>query len=129
MVRTRTTTQALVRSSTASNPFYTCRVVSPIYPVHLHDAVTGEYLLDGMGQKQYDGGSYTDADGQVVVTRNQFPDRHLIWENELNQDKTVRNTLNGIAYANIMLPYNFTFTLKGNLAVSNTQRPTTTRVL
>ena len=107
--------------STASNPFYTCRVVSPIYPVHLHDAVTGEYLLDGMGQKQYDGGSYTDADGQVVVTRNQFPDRHLIWENELNQDKTVRNTLNGIAYANIMLPYNFTFTLKGNLAVSNTE--------
>ena len=49
--------------STASNPFYTCRVVSPIYPVHLHDAVTGEYLLDGMGQKQYDGGSYTEADG------------------------------------------------------------------
>ena len=98
-----------------TNPFMYCRNVSPIYPVHLHDVNTGNYILDEFGNKQYDGGSYVDENGQVVITRNQFQDRHLIWENELNKVNTVRNTMNAIAYADFYLPYNFTFTLKGNL--------------
>ena len=98
-----------------TNPFMYCRNVAPIYPVHLHDVNTGQYILDEFGNKQYDGGSYVDADGQVQITRNQFADRHLMWENELNQNKTIRNTMNAIAYADFILPYNFTFTLKGNL--------------
>ena len=98
-----------------TNPFMYCRNVAPIYPVHLHDVNTGNYLLDEFGNKQYDGGSYVDENGQVVITRNQFQDRHLIWENELNKVNTVRNTMNAIAYADFYLPYNFTFTLKGNL--------------
>ena len=102
-------------SSGYTNPFMYCRNIAPIYPVHLHDVNTGEYILDDFGNKQYDGGSYIDNDGQVVVTRNQFQDRHLIWENELNKNNTVRNTMNAIAYADFYLPYNFTFTLKGNL--------------
>ena len=102
-------------SSGYTNPFMYCRNIAPIYPVHLHDVNTGEYILDDFGNKQYDGGSYLDNDGQVVVTRNQFQDRHLIWENELNKNNTVRNTMNAIAYADFYLPYNFTFTLKGNL--------------
>ena len=98
-----------------TNPFMYCRNIAPIYPVHLHDINTGQYILDEFGNKQYDGGSYIDENGQVQITRNQFQDRHLIWENELNQNKTVRNTMNAIAYADFYLPYNFTFTLKGNL--------------
>jgi TonB-linked SusC/RagA family outer membrane protein len=98
-----------------TNPFMYCRNIAPIYPVHLHDVNTGQYILDEFGKTQYDGGSYIDDEGQVVVTRNQFQDRHLIWENELNQDKTIRNTMNAIAYADIILPYNFTLTFKGNL--------------
>ena len=102
-------------SSGYTNPFMYCRNIAPIYPVHLHDVNTGQYILDEFGEKQYDGGSYTDSEGQVIVTRNQFADRHLMWENELNKDKTIRNTMNSIAYADFILPYNFTFTLKGNL--------------
>ena len=98
-----------------TNPFMYCRNIAPIYPVHLHDINTGQYILDELGNKQYDGGSYVDSDGQVQITRNQFQDRHLIWENEMNKNNTVRNTMNAIAYADIYLPYNFTFTLKGNL--------------
>ena len=98
-----------------TNPFMYCRNIAPIYPVHLHDVNTGNYLLDEMGNKQYDGGSYIDENGQVVNTRHQYPDRHLIWENELDKDKTVRNTMNAIAYADFYLPYNFTLTFKGNL--------------
>ena len=102
-------------SSGYTNPFMYCRNIAPIYPVHLHDVNTGQYILDDFGNLQYDGGSYVDSDGQVQITRNQFQDRHLIWENELNKNNTVRNTMNAIAYADFYLPYNFTFTLKGNL--------------
>ena len=98
-----------------ANPFYFSRYISPIYPVHLHDINTGEYILDAFGNKQYDGGSYTDADGQIQITRNQLADRHVIWENEANTDKTTRNTLNSVAYVDFILPYNFTLSLKGNL--------------
>ena len=98
-----------------ANPWMYCRNIAPIYPVHLHDVNTGQYILDDFGAKQYDGGSYIDANGQVVNTRNQFVDRHLMWESELNKDKTIRNTMNAIAYADFILPYNFTFTLKANL--------------
>ena len=102
-----------------TNPFNFCRKISPIYPVHAHNLTTGEYYLDGMGNLMYDGGSYIDSDGQVVHTRNQYPDRHIIWENQLNTDKIIRNTVNSIAYANIILPYNFTLSLKGSLNLSN----------
>ena len=102
-----------------TNPFNFCRKISPIYPVHAHDLTTGDYYRDGMGNLMYDGGSYIDPDGQVVHTRNQYPDRHIIWENLLNTDKIIRNTVNSIAYANIILPYNFTLSLKGSLNLSN----------
>ena len=102
-----------------TNPFNFCRKISPIYPVHAHNLTTGDYYLDGMGNLMYDGGSYIDTDGQVVHTRNQYPDRHIIWENQLNTDKIIRNTVNSIAYANIILPYNFTLSLKGSLNLSN----------
>ncbi len=102
-----------------TNPFNYCRNISPVYPVHLHDVNTGEYILDAAGNKQYDGGSYINENGEAINTRNQYLDRHLLWENELNQDKTIRNTINGVAYADFYLPYNFTITLKGNLNLRN----------
>ena len=103
-------------SSSFVNPFMYCRNIAPIYPVHLHDINTGEYILDSDGNKQYDPGSYIDANGQVIPTRNQYTDRHVIWENELNQDKSVRNTMNAIASAEIYFLKDFTLTLNGNLA-------------
>ena len=103
-----------------TNAFNYARNISPIYPVHLHDINTGNYLTDANGQWLYDGGSYTDENGDIHLTRNQYQDRHLIWENELNSNKTVRNTINGTAYVDFILPYNFTLTLKGNLNVRNT---------
>ena len=106
-------------SSSYVNPFMYCRNIAPIYPVHLHDINTGEYILDDNGNKQYDGGSYVDANGQMVITRNQYADRHVIWENELNQDKSVRNTMNAIATAEFYFLKDFTFTITGNLGIRN----------
>ena len=107
-----------------TNVFMYCRNIAPIYPVHIHDVNTGEYILDSDGNKQYDPGYYTNADGVQVDTRNQYVDRHVMWENELNYDRTVRNTLNSTAYIDLYLPYGFTFTVKGNLNLRSNRNET-----
>lgn len=125
-------------STSYNNPFYYCRYMAPIYPVHLHYAETGtiydsagnalsvnkgDYILDGAGNTQWDGGSYIVYDNEgnqvEVVTRNQNRDRHIIWETELNDSRTIRNTLNGIGYFDIVLPYGLTATVKGNINTRN----------
>ena len=106
------------------NPFMYCRNIAPIYPVHLHDINTGQYILDAAGNKQYDSGSYIDENGQVVVTRNQYADRHVIWENELNQDVSTRNTINAIAYAEVYFLKDFTFTVTGNMNLRHSSNQT-----
>ena len=104
-----------------TNAFMYCRQISPIYPVHLHDIFTGEYILDANGEKQYDSGQYIDANGVVQSTRTQYPDRHVIWENELNIDRTVRNTLQGTIFADIYFLNDFTFTVTGDINVRNNE--------
>jgi len=111
-------------SNSYTNVFMYARQIAPIYPVHLHDIVTGEYILDGNGQKQYDGGSYTDANGVVQITRNQYQDRHVYWENELNKDNSIRNVVNAIAYADLYFLKDFTFTVTGNLGIRNSSNQT-----
>ena len=101
-----------------TNAFIYCRNIAPIYPVHLHNA-DGSYMLDASGSRQYDQGYYKDADGVVVSTRNQYPDRHMIWETDLNRDETVRNTLQGIAHMDIKFLNDFTFSIKGDLNLRN----------
>ena len=113
-------------SSDASytNVFMYARNIAPVYPVHLHDVTTGEYILDVFGNKQYDPGSYIDENGNVILTRNQYVDRHVFYENELNYDKTVRNTMNATAYIELNLPYGFNAIVKGNLNTRNSRNYT-----
>ncbi|MEG1660395.1 MAG: TonB-dependent receptor [Bacteroides sp.] len=103
-------------ASSYTNPFMYARQIAPIYPVHLHDMATGEYILDSFGQKLYDGGSEN--------SRPQYLDRHVVWENELNLDRTYRNTLNSQLYANVKFLNDFTFTVKGDLNVRNSENQT-----
>ena len=107
-----------------TNAFMYARNIAPIYPIHLHDIKTGNYILDENGQKQWDPGQYKDAEGNLITTRNQFPDRHVYYENELNFDKSTRTTFNTTAYADIIFPYGVTFTVKGNLNVRNSRNYT-----
>lgn len=108
-----------------TNPFNYCRSIAPVFPVHAHDPQTGEYVTVN-GERIYDVGYYTltEADGSsnTISTRNQYVDRHVIYENELNRDNTVRNTMNGIAYGEFYLPFGFTFSLKGNLNTRNSEQ-------
>lgn len=110
-------------SASYTNAFMFCRNIAPIYPVHLHNA-DGTYQLDSFGNKQYDSGSYTDENGNPVLTRNQYQDRHVIWENELNENKSFRNTLQSSAYMDLKFLNDFTFTVKGELNVRNNENRT-----
>lgn len=109
-------------SSSYNNAFYFCRYMSPIYPVHLHDQQTGEYMYEN-GVKRYDPGYYetTTEEGkqQQIDTRNQNANRNVIWESEVNSRKNIRNTMNGTAYVDLILPYGFVATIRGNLNTRN----------
>lgn len=95
------------------NAFGYCRNIAPIYPIHLHDMATGDYMVDENGNLIYDSG---DVNG-----RTQYSGRHYLWETELDMDKTYRNVLNGQAYMTFVLPYGFDLTVKGDLNVRNTE--------
>lgn len=89
-----------------TNPWMYARHIAPIYTIHEHDPETGAFVLDEQGNKIYDDGAYS---------RNQYVGRHVIWENELNENKRKRNTVNSQAYVDVNFLNNFTFTLKGDL--------------
>lgn len=97
------------------NPVYYSRYMAPIYPVHLHDAATGQYVLDGLGDRMFDTGFYEDG----YPTRKQNSNRHCIYENILNSYRTVRNTMNGVISAEAYLPYGITAIVKGSLNTRN----------
>lgn len=102
--------------TTYVNPFYYGRNMAPIYPVFLHDMATGAYILDSDNNKRYDNGS--------MYGRPQNLDRHIVWETELNRDRTYRNTLASQAFAEIDFMKDFKFTIKGDISLRNSENQT-----
>jgi len=98
-------------SAKFNNPFNYARNMAPIYPVYLHDMATGEYLLNANGERQYDSGN--------LYTRPQNLGRHIVWEYDLNLDRTYRTTLSSQAYVDITFLKDFTFSIKGDLNLRN----------
>lgn len=94
-----------------NNLYYSARLMSPIYPVHLHDAATGEYLLDNAGNKQYD----------VGANRPQSTGRNIVWETELNSNKSTRNTLGLQAYGTVNFLNDFSFTVDGSMDLTDNE--------
>ena len=90
------------------NPFMFARNIAPIYPVHLHNPETGDYILDVNGEKMYDGGSTNG--------RTQYANRHIIWEYELNNDQTIRNTAETGTFAEISFLKDFKLKVNGNMS-------------
>ena len=99
-------------SSNYKNPFMFARGMAPIYPVHLHDMETGEYILDAEGNKQYDGGA--------ELGRPQNNERHVIWEYELDQQESFRTTINTTVFAEINFLKDFKFRVNGDMSNRNT---------
>lgn len=97
-----------------ANPFFFARNIAPIYPVYLHDPATGEYVLDENGNKIYNSGE----------GRPQYNGRHIIWETELDMDRTFRNTMQSMAFLDIEFLKDFKFSIKGDMNLRNSENQT-----
>ena len=89
-----------------ANPFRTTRLIAPIYPVYLHNPITGAYLLDESGNRQFDLG-----ENRVGSSSG----RHIIQETLLNKDKNKTTSLNARTYAEATFLKDFTFTFNAAL--------------
>lgn len=101
-----------------SNPFMYARNIAPIYPVHVHDITTGDYVLDSYNKPIYDSG----ANGGRA--RPQYNGRHVIWESDLDKNIYYKNSVNAQFYGDIKFLKDFTFTARGTVNLSNSERKT-----
>jgi TonB-linked SusC/RagA family outer membrane protein len=96
------------------NPFYFSRYIAPIFPVHLHDPVTGAYVLDALGEKQFDFGN------EGGYSRPYNTGRHTIAEHLWNLDDYVRDALSARGYAEVKFTDWLTFTTNISMDVTST---------
>ena len=98
-----------------TTPWNYARNIAPIYPIYEHNLTTGEYILDSSGGKIYDNG---------VNSRTQYLNRHVIWENELNMDRTYQNSLVSQAYVDINFFKDFKFSTIASNSLRNSEQRT-----
>lgn len=98
-------------SATYNNPWRNARMTPPIYPVYLVDQATGEYILDGAGEKQYDDGS--------AYSRPINQGRNAIAELNWNSDDYKRNNVGNRSYATFTLMPGLSATLNAAVDIQN----------
>ncbi len=100
-------------SATYANPFRNAQMTAPIYPVYLVDQTTGDYILDGAGQKQYDDGG--------LHSRPINQGRHAIAELNWNSDDYKRNNLSNRVFATFTIIDGLTATINATADLNNYQ--------
>lgn len=101
------------------NPFRFTRYVGPIYPIHVHNPETGEYLRDINGDLIYDFGTGYSVDGITVPKRDYISGNNPALELQNNYDSNKRNTINAKVYAEISFLKDFKFTFNGGVGVNS----------
>ncbi|MCK9303884.1 MAG: SusC/RagA family TonB-linked outer membrane protein, partial [Bacteroidales bacterium] len=71
-------------------------------------------ILDEYGDKQYDKGD--------LNSRPQHLGRHVIWEYELDMDRTIRNTLAATAFADFSILNGLTLSFRGDINLRSVER-------
>ena len=106
-------------SGNNSNPFRFTRYVGPIYPIHLHDPNTGEYILDENGNKIYDFGTGYNINGVEIPMRDYVTGNNPARELQDRQDENKRNTINAKVFAEISFLKDFKFTFNGGVGANS----------
>ncbi|HUS86951.1 MAG TPA: TonB-dependent receptor [Bacteroidales bacterium] len=99
------------------NQFFFSRNIGPIYPVYVHDPVTGEYILDSNGKKIYDIG--TGEYGTPTRGAGGMPGRHSVAETLWNDDLTQRKVIGAKTYLELSFLKDFKFTTNISVDVNN----------
>lgn len=108
----------------ASNVLAFARTIAPIYPVHLVDFTTGEFILDDQGNKIYDFGNNTAVLGELRPTnevRLFRTGQNVAATTTLNPNTFSRLTGNGLAYLQAKLFDGFTFRSQYSVDYNTTQ--------
>lgn len=100
-------------SATYANPFRNARMTGPIYPVYLVDQETGDYILDGAGEKQYDDGG--------LHSRPINQGRNAIAELNWNSDDYKRNNLGNRVFTTITIMEGLTATVNASVDLQGYQ--------
>lgn len=103
--------ESIENSGLNENPFYIDLLSGPIYYVHLHDPITGDYILDNNGQKIPDNGD----------TRPLFTSRNILMETRNNINRLQRNVLNSRFYGTVNVNKNLSLTANVAFDVNNYQ--------
>jgi len=100
-----------------ANPFFFARNMGPIYPVYIADPLTGEYILDAAGEKQYDlGGGYTDLN---INARPVNPNRHIVAELDYNNNIAKANNISNRSYVDFEFMEGLKFTVSYSIDINN----------
>ncbi len=115
-----TSTSANTDSNTGyANPIYFARTMGPIYPVYLHDRVTGDLILDSDGNKQWDLGASVSQGGVTYGARTQNNGRHGIAEHMLNDRQFERNTIQSRSFVEFSFLKDFKFKVSHAFDINN----------
>lgn len=104
-------------SGSISNPFRATRNIGNIFPIHIHDPNTGEYIYDENGEKIPDfGNGWTSPDGDIVIAgRDGYANSNHPYEVDFNFRGHLRQTINMKAYTDISFTEDLKLTLNGGL--------------
>lgn len=101
-------------SGNNSNPFRFVRYIGPIYPIHIHDPVTKDYVLNSDGSPVYDFGTgYNISDVLKAPTRDYVGGSNPALELQNIYDGYKRNLLNAKVYSEFRVLDGLKFTLNG----------------
>lgn len=101
--------------NTYSNPFLFTRYIGPIYPIHLHDASTGAYILDPNGNKIYDFGTGYDVGPYTSPNRSYASPSNPVIELQDRDNGYTNRDINAKGYAEFKFLRDFTFTVNANV--------------
>jgi TonB-linked SusC/RagA family outer membrane protein len=109
--------------NTTENPYYYPLYMGPIFPLHVHNQETGEYILDASGNKLYDfGGGLWDQPTRPINGQH-----NVAAELPVYQNKYRRSLLSGKTFAEIIftkdLKFTTNFSLDLNTYYSNDYTP------
>lgn len=104
-------------SGAISNPFRSSRYMGNVFPIHIHNPNTGEYILDANGNKIPDFGSgWSSEDGTITIgSRDAFANSNYPHEVHNIYNGFLRQTINVKGYAEASILKNLKLTLNGGL--------------
>lgn len=105
-------------SGSITNPFRFLRNVSDIYPIHMHDAATGDYILDSDGNKLWDFG-FGYSNGDISSPKREFlSGSNPAIELKNRYDGYRRTNVNAKAYAEVSFLKDFKFAVNVGLGAN-----------